>query len=140
MSSWNYKKSTRSYKIFSNYVAWQALTQAKCASIFSEAVVPMCSSKWVFLKISQISQGKHLSWSLFLIKLHAWSPANLLKRDSNTCVFLWKMLTFWKHLFYRTSSVAASIFELLLLKYEKGSLFVWKSCHVMFGGCPFFCK
>ena len=32
---------------------------------------------------------KHLCWSLFLIKLQACRPANLLKRDSNTGVFLW---------------------------------------------------
>ena len=33
-------------------------------------------------------KGKHLCWSLFLINLHASSPAILLKRDSNTGVFL----------------------------------------------------
>ena len=31
---------------------------------------------------------KHLCWSLFLIKLQAWEPPTLLKRDSNTDVFL----------------------------------------------------
>ena len=33
-------------------------------------------------------KGKHKYWSLFLIKLHALRPATLLKRDSNTAVFL----------------------------------------------------
>ena len=33
--------------------------------------------------------GKHLRWSLFLIKLKAFKPATLLKRDSNTGVFPW---------------------------------------------------
>ena len=33
-------------------------------------------------------QRKHLFWSLFLIKLQAFKPAHLLKRDSNTGVFL----------------------------------------------------
>ena len=33
--------------------------------------------------------GKHMCWSLFLIKLQAWGPVTLLKRDSNTDVFLW---------------------------------------------------
>ena len=28
--------------------------------------------------------GKHQCWSIFLIKLQAWRPATLLKRDSNT--------------------------------------------------------
>ena len=32
--------------------------------------------------------GKHLCWSLFLIKLQAFSPVHLLKRDSNEGVFL----------------------------------------------------
>ena len=31
--------------------------------------------------------GKHLCWSLFLIKLQALRPPFLLKRDSNTGVF-----------------------------------------------------
>ena len=31
---------------------------------------------------------KHLCWSLFLIKIQAYSPANLLKRHSNTGVLL----------------------------------------------------
>ena len=32
--------------------------------------------------------GKHLYWSLFLIKLQDWRPAFSLKRDSNTGVFM----------------------------------------------------
>ena len=32
--------------------------------------------------------GKHLCWSLFLIKLQAFMPPTLLKIDSNTGVFL----------------------------------------------------
>ena len=32
--------------------------------------------------------GQHMCWSLFLIKLHAFRPATLVKRDSNTSVFL----------------------------------------------------
>ena len=38
--------------------------------------------------------GKHLCWSLFVIKLPACKPANLLKRDSNTSVFLLILLNF----------------------------------------------
>ena len=47
--------------------------------------------KKLFLKFLQYLQaGKHLCWSLFLIKLQALGlrPATLLKRDSNTGVFL----------------------------------------------------
>ena len=35
--------------------------------------------------------GKHLCWSLFLIDLQAFRPAALLKRNSNTDVFLWNL-------------------------------------------------
>ena len=41
------------------------------------------------LKNFAVFTGKHLCWSLFLKKLQAWRPATLLKRGSNTGVFLW---------------------------------------------------
>ena len=43
--------------------------------------------------------GKHLCWSLFLIKLQAWRPAILVKRDSNTGPTLWNFQNFLKTLF-----------------------------------------
>ena len=49
--------------------------------------VRRCSSKWMLLKTSQISQEKKLCWSLFLIKLQARS-ATLLKIDCSIGVFL----------------------------------------------------
>ena len=52
--------------------------------------------------------GKLQCWSIFLIKLQAWRPAMLLKRDSNTDVFQWNLWDFWEYLFYRTPLVAAS--------------------------------
>ena len=48
----------------------------------------------VFLEILQISQEKHLYWSLFLIELQAFKDATLLKRDSNTDVFQWSLPNF----------------------------------------------
>ena len=53
-----------------------------------------CSvKKKLLLQIPQYSifiyTGKHLCWSLFSRKLHAWWHATLLKKDSNTGVFLW---------------------------------------------------
>ena len=48
--------------------------------------------------------GKYLCWSIFLIKLEAVSPANLLKRDSNTSVFLWTLQDLYERLFWRASS------------------------------------
>ena len=44
--------------------------------------------KKLFLKLFAIFTGKHLCWSLFLIKLQVSRPA-LIKRDSNTGAFLW---------------------------------------------------
>ena len=40
------------------------------------------------LKNYAIFTGKQLCWSLFLIKLQAFMPGTLLKRDPNTSVFL----------------------------------------------------
>ena len=68
-------------------------------------------SKIVVLKNFVIFTGKQLYWSLFLIKLQAWKTATLLKRDSNTCVFLWILQIFRNSLFYRTPAVAASAHE-----------------------------
>ena len=42
--------------------------------------------------------GEHLYWGLFSIKLQAFRPATLLKRDSNTVVFLWNLRNFSEHL------------------------------------------
>ena len=55
-------------------------------SIFSEteAVVGRSSSKQVVSKILQITQEKHLPWSLLLIKSQAFRSAALVKRDCNT--------------------------------------------------------
>ena len=48
---------------------------------------------------------KHPCWSLFLIKLHAFRPATLLKRDSNTGVLLWILWNFEENL--RTAASVA---------------------------------
>ena len=45
---------------------------------------------------------KHLCWRLFLITLQAWGPTALLKRDSNTGVFLSKSQNLFEQLFWRT--------------------------------------
>ena len=49
-----------------------------------------------------IFTGKHLHLSNFLIKLQAFKPATLLKRDSNTGVFLLILWNFKEHFFRRT--------------------------------------
>ena len=47
-----------------------------------------CSIKKVIFKNFAIFTGKHLSWSLFLIKLQSFSNATFLKMASNTGVIL----------------------------------------------------
>ena len=56
------------------------------------------SSSHMFHKIGILKNfanftGKHLCWSLFLIKLLTLRPATLLKNDFNTSVFLWNLRT-----------------------------------------------
>ena len=58
----------------------------------------------MFLKTSLfenfvIFTGKHLCWSLFTIKLLAFRQATILKRDSNTGVFLWILESFKNNFF-----------------------------------------
>ena len=58
----------------------------------------------MFFKIGALTNftiftRKHLCWSLFLIKWQTWPSASLLKRDSNTGVFLWILRNFLEHLF-----------------------------------------
>ena len=68
----------------------------------------------MFFKIGALKNfayfiGKHQCWSIFLIKLQAWRPATLLKRDSNTGVFLCGIGDIFQNIFfYRTPPVAAS--------------------------------
>ena len=62
------------------------------------------------LKHFAIFTRKQLCWSYFLIKLKDCRPAILLKRDSNTDVFLECYEIFKKHVFWTTAS------ELLIVK------------------------
>ena len=58
--------------------------------VTSEAAVCRCSSKYVFLEISQYRQKTSVLESLFskVAGLTALKPATLFKRDFNTGVFL----------------------------------------------------
>ena len=68
------------------------------------------SSRWqIFFKICVIknfanSKGKHLCWSLCLIKLQVSRPAFLSKRDSNTGAFLWNLQNLLENLFLKNTS------------------------------------
>ena len=53
-----------------------------------------CSIKKLFLKVSQYSQENICVRVSFLTKLQTFSAATLLKRDSNTGVFLWNLWNF----------------------------------------------
>ena len=62
-----------------------------------------CSVKKGVLKNLTNFTEKQMWWSLFSIKFQTFSPATLLKIDSDTGVFLWIMRIFWEYLFSRTS-------------------------------------
>ena len=66
----------------------------------------MCSIKQAVLKNFTIFTGKHLCWSLFLIKLQAWGPekaCNFVKKTPAQGFFLWILQNFHEHLFWKTS-------------------------------------
>ena len=72
-------------------------TQEEILTVRSRNCRSSCSQ--IFIKISVLKNfaiftGKHLCWSLFLRKLQVLKPASLLKRDSNTGVFLWILRNF----------------------------------------------
>ena len=53
-----------------------------------------CFIKKLFLKILQYSQENTWFGVSFFMKIQVFIPVNLLKRDSNTDVFLWILLNF----------------------------------------------
>ena len=69
-----------------------------CAFIFLwwNQKQPSVFYKKAVIKNFAIFTGKHLCWSLFLIKLQAFRPDS--KRDSNICIFLWILWNFEEHL------------------------------------------
>ena len=77
--------------------------------------------------------GKHLCWSLFLIKLQtlkAWRPATLLKRDSNTSAFLWNLRIFFTEplrwlLLANKSWKVAWVLQFLSWVFQKAALHMW---------------
>ena len=76
----------------------------------SDVLTHFRSSRWqIFFKICVIknfanSKGKHLCWSLCLIKLQVSRPAFLSKRDSNTGTFLWNLQNLLENLFLKNTS------------------------------------
>ena len=82
---WNFTRIKSSHEIF-KLSGWSGLQNQRQKS---ESVVCGCSSKYVLLKIFTIFTGKHLFWSLFIIKLQAFRPPFFLKIDSNTGALFW---------------------------------------------------
>ena len=83
----------------------------------SEAAIPKCSSKQVFLKFPE---KETYVLVFFLIWLQTFRPATLLRRDSNTGPFQWILWNFEEH-----------VSQLLLNCYERNnSKTTWKHLHV----------
>ena len=87
-----------------------------------------------FLKNFAIFTGKHLCWSLF-----AWRSATLLKRHSNTGVFLWILGNFWEHLFLWNTSGGCFWTSLnkIVMKHpwRVAKLYLCWKCSCVFGLC-----
>ena len=64
-----------------------------CCLLFQKQSQEVFCKKGVLKNFANFT-GKHLWWSLFLIKLPAFRPGTLLKRDSNTGVFQWNLQRF----------------------------------------------
>ena len=80
---------------------------------------PEVFHKKAVLKNFAIFTGKHLRWSLFSMKLQAFTATILLKRHSNTGVFLWTLQNFQEQLFWRTSGNGCFCSLSLLFSSEK---------------------
>ena len=68
--------------------------------------------------------GEQVCWGLFLTKLQAWTPVTLLKRNSNTSVFLWR--TFVNDYF--------CLFNVVLCGYPGAQRAIWREGVLP---CPF---
>ena len=75
--------------------------------IATEAAVDRCSFKIGALKNFAKFTGKHLRWSMFLIKFQAFRPGILLKRSLSRCFPVNFGIFFYENHFYRTHPVAA---------------------------------
>ena len=60
--------------------------------------------------------GKHLCWSLFLIKWQDFCLATLLKRDSNTGVFLREHPEIFKNAYFEAQILENEIYSCLFMR------------------------
>ena len=73
--------------------------------------------------------GKHLCWSLFFIELQTFSPATILKRDSNTDLFLWSLLNFYENLIWNLRVTASETCSFTWITLCNNLLFRLKLVH-----------
>ena len=76
-------------------------------------------------------------WSLFFMKLPAWRTTFLLKRNSNTDVFLWKLWNFQQQLFLQDTSCSLYFSEILCDDRCFGRLWV-QNWHFSYFLCHYF--
>ena len=74
----------------------------------------MCFLKKVVLKNFANFTGKHVRWSPFLIKRHDFWFATLLKRDSDTDVFLREHLDIFKNAYFEVQTLENESFYAFL--------------------------
>ena len=60
----------------------------------SSSIGPSETASRCSVKKGVVKNSANFYWNLFLIKLQAWRLASLLKRNSNTDVFLWNLQNF----------------------------------------------
>ena len=98
-----------------------------CFNVMTFKQPPEMFYKTAIPKNFAILQGKHLCWSLFLMKLLAWRLATLLKRDCNTDVFRWILQIFKGN----AQFVQKATFEPLMgfKQNHYGSWKYYKSCY-----------
>ena len=80
------ENSSKNTNVKKKWIIWRDFTPFKSSHW-------KCSDKKDFVKIYANFTGKHLC-CLFLMKLQVSRPTTLLKRDSDTGVFLWKFRNF----------------------------------------------
>ena len=104
----------------------------KLQNFISKMSLPPFQKQQMFFKVGVLKSyaiftGKHLRWSLFLIKFQSFRSATLLKRDSNKGVFLW---TFKK--FLRTAFFIEHVRRLLLPVTSTFRNYYWEELLVIF--------
>ena len=109
------------------------------------SIIKICYLNLGVLKNFAIFTGKHVCWSHFLIKLQAWRPANLLKKDSNRSAFFWISRNFSEKLF--SSDLPKTVRKLCLstkfphqeIRVNYGGITVFFAVRVGYSGSSYLC-